>query len=387
LYARACYDLKILIERRETSIVSDTQQGGQDAQKTDKGSSWKTVMAWVGGASAILGLIGALSGWFHTFSSHHTQSAETKALMATAASQEKQGEYEASVKTYGQVLKNDPVNAEVLDAQLNTTMEWVENFQVLVPEGQSASGAAGPLLDEIMPVLDAGLARSKGTRAADVQAHLGWAHWLNWHVAEREFGSSAEKNLRAAIELDKTNVYANAMLGNWMLQNHGSFQEAIGHFNTAVATGKARPLVRQMQIGGLLGDEVPGARAEIVKAANDMRKNNEPLDDGKKHRVLTFCCNTTMTSQADLVESLSAVPTDDAWKTYLWLDGDDADPSDKTQGLNREFIQANLLEISGKRGEALEKYKALQQELKDRNMAMKSRVDEAVKRLTAPSQK
>ena len=300
--------------------MSDTQQGGQSAQGTGKSSMWKTVMAWVGGASAVLGLIGVLSGWFHTFSSQHTQSAEVKALMATAAGQEKQGEYEASVKTYGQILKGDPVNAEVLDAQLNTAMEWVENFQVLVPEGQSASGAAGPLLDEIMPVLDAGLARSKGTRAADVQAHLGWAHWLNWHIAEREFGSSAEKNLRAAIETDKSNVYGNAMLGNWMLQNHGSFQEAIGHFNTAVATGKARPLVREMQNGGLRDYDVPGARGELVKAANDMRKNNEPLDEGLKHRILTFCCNTTMTSQAELVESLSAVPTDDAWKTYLWLD-------------------------------------------------------------------
>jgi tetratricopeptide (TPR) repeat protein len=361
--------------------VSDTQQGATDAQKPDKGSMWKTVMAWVGGASAVLGLIGALSGWFHTFSNQHTQSAEVKALMATAAGQEKQGEYEASVKTYGQILKGDPVNAEVLDAQLNTAMEWVENFDVLVPEGQSATGAAGPLLDEIMPVLDAGLARSKGTRAADVQAHLGWAHWLNWHVAEREYGSSAEKNLRAALETDKNNVYANAMLGNWMLQNHGNFQEAIGHFNTAVATGKARSLVRQMQIGGLRDYEVAGARAELVKVANDMRKNSEPLDAGDKHRVLTFCCNTTVTNQAELVESLSAVPADDAWKTYLWLDVTDEDPSDRTQRLNREFIQANLLEISGKRAEALEKYKALQQELKDKHMVIESRVDEAVKRL------
>ncbi len=343
---------------------------------------WKTVMAWVGGASAVLGLIGALSGWFHTFSSHHTQSAEVKALMATAAGQEKQGEYEASLKTYGQILKGDPVNTEVLDAQLNTAMEWVENFQVLVPDGQSATNVAGQQLDEIMPVLDAGLARSKGTRAADVQAHIGWAHWLNWHIAEREYGPAAEKDLRAAIETDKNNVYANAMLGNWMLQNHGNFQEAIGHFDTAVATGKARPLVREMQIGGLLDYEVPGARAEIVKAANDMRKNNEPLDDGEKHRMLTFCCNTTMTSQPELVESLSAVPEDDAWKTYLWLDVTDEDASDKTQGLNREFIQANLLEVSGKRAEALEKYKALQQELKDKHMVIEDRVDEAVKRLS-----
>ena len=363
--------------------MSDTQQGGQSAQGTGKGSMWKTVMAWVGGASAVLGLIGALSGWFHTFSSGHTQRAEVQALMATAEGQAKQGEYDAAVKTYGQILKGDPVNSEVLDAQLNTAMEWVENFHVLVPEGQSATSTAGPLIDEILPVLNAGLARSAGSRAADVQAHLGWAHWLNWHIAEREFGPTAEKNLRAALAADKTNVYANAMLGNWMLQNHGNFQEAVGHFNTAVATGKARPLVREMQIGGLRDYDVPGARAEVVKAANEMRKNNEPLDEGEKHRVSTFCYNATVTRPAELNESLSAVPEDDAWKTYLWLrDAPDPDPADKTQALNDEFIHANLLEVVGKRAEALAIYRTLQTELKNKHLVIESRVDEAIKRLS-----
>jgi tetratricopeptide (TPR) repeat protein len=351
--------------------VSDGQQGG---------STWKTVMAWVGGASAILGLIGALTGWFHTFSNAHTQSAEVKALMATADGQSKQGEYEAAVKTYGQILKSDPVNSEVLDSQLNATMAWVDNFQVLVPEGQTATSAAGQQLDEIMPILDAGLARSKGTRAADVEAHLGWAHWLNWHVAEREYKATAEKDLRAAVELDKNNVYANAMLGNWMLQNHGNFAEAIGHLNTAVATGKDRPLVREMQIGGLLHDEVPGARAELFKAVDDMRKNNEPLDEETKHRILGWCCEAAMSSDAELKESLTAVPRDEAWKTYQWLDDAPAEDA-KSKALTQEFIHARLLEFTGDGAGALAIYRALQQELKGTNMVIADNVDEAVKRL------
>ncbi len=340
-------------------------------------------MVWVGGASAVLGLIGALSGWFHTFSSGHTQRAEVRALMATAEGQAKQGEYEASVKTYGQILKGDPVNAEVLDAQLNTAMEWVENFQVLVPEGQSASGAAGQQIDEIMPVLDAGLARSKGTRAADVQAHIGWAHWLNWHIAEREYGPAAEKNLRAALETDKNNVYANAMLGNWMLQNNQNFQEAIGHLNTAVATGKARPLVREMQTGGLLRNDAPDAQAELFKAVDDMRKNNEPLDENMKRRIVGLCCNAAMTSDPALKASLLAVPKDDAWKTYLWLDDAPVERSEeRPKALTQEFIHARLLEFTGDNAGALAMYRALQQELKGTDMVIAGKVDEAVKRLS-----
>jgi hypothetical protein len=360
---------------------NDAQQAGQGAPKQERGSSLKLIMGWVGGATAVLGLIATLNGWFHIFDSHRTQRAELSDQMAVAQGQLKQEEYRSSVRSFGEILKTDRLYAPALEGQLDAAMLWVENFQVLGRDGEKAADAAGPLLDEIMPVLDAGLTRSKGSRAADVQAHLGWAHWLNWHIAEREFGPAAEKNLRGALQLDKTNVYANAMLGNWMLQNHGNFREAVGHLDTAVATGKARALVREMQVGGLLHNEVDGARAELVKTVTDMRKNGETLDDGQKHRIVGFCYNSSVTSQTELAESLGAVPEDDAWKTYLWLDtGEDEDQ--KTQTLNRDFIYANLLEVSGKRTEALEKFRALQQQPQIKQYSFKSRVDDAVKRLS-----
>jgi len=359
-------------------MENEVQQGGQGAQKPEKGSAWKLILSWVGGATAILGLIGSLSGWFHTFDTHRTQRAELKAQMTVAQGQTKAGEYPAAVRSYGDILKGDPLYAPALDGQLDAAMLWLENFQVLVREGKDAGDAAGPLLDEIMPVLDSGLARSTGSRAADVQAHLGWAHWLNWHVAEREFSPAAEKNLRASVELDKSNVYGNAMLGNWMLQNNKDFHEAIGHLDTAVATGKARPLVREMQVGGLLDDETAGARAELVKAVNDMRKNGEALEDEERYRVRSFCYSTFASNHASLVESLSAVPEDDAWKTFLWLDDNG---QDKTDPLARDFIYANLLEVSGNRAEALEKFRALQQNPKAKQFAFKDQVDDAVKRL------
>jgi tetratricopeptide (TPR) repeat protein len=364
-------------------MSDDVQQGGQNSQKSEKGSSIKAILGWVGGLSAVLGLIGSLNGWFHVFDSHRTQRAELSAQMAVAQGQAKQGEYRASVRSYGDILKTNPLYVPALDGQLDTALLWVEDFQVMGRDGSNAADAAAPQLDEIFPVLDSGMTRTKGSRQADVQAHLGWAHWLNWHIAEREFGPSAEKNLRAALELEKNNVYANAMLGNWMLQNHENFQEAIAHFDTAIATGKARPLVREMQMGGLLHYEVPGARAELVKAVNDMRKNGEPLEDGQKHRILGFCCNAAMTSQTELNEALSAVPGDEAWKTYLWLDNvQGVDQNDKFQIVNHDFIYANVLEASGKKAEALEKFRAIQKDPLIGELSFKGRVDEAVKRLS-----
>ena len=50
--------------------------------------------------------------------------------------------------------------------------------------------------------------------------------------------------------------------------------------------------------------------------------------------------------------------------------------------LAQDFIYANLLEVSGNRAEALEKFRALQQNPKAMQFSFKDQVDVAVKRLT-----
>ena len=66
---------------------NDAQQGGQGAPKPERGSSLKLIMGWVGGATAVLGLIASLNGWFHIFDTHRTQRAELNAQMAVAQGQ------------------------------------------------------------------------------------------------------------------------------------------------------------------------------------------------------------------------------------------------------------------------------------------------------------
>src|SRR6202790_835046 len=137
-------------------MENDVQQGSPAAQKPEKGSSIKVILSWVGGTTAVLGLIGSLTGWFHTLDTHRRQRAELSAQMALAQGQLKQGEYRASVRSYGDVLKTDPLYSQALEGQLDAAMLWVENFQGLGRDGEKAADAAGPLVDEIMPVLDAG---------------------------------------------------------------------------------------------------------------------------------------------------------------------------------------------------------------------------------------
>jgi hypothetical protein len=135
-----------------------------------------------------------------------------------------------------------------------------------------------------------------------------------------------------------------------------------------------------MQLGALVYLDQPGSRAEQVKIANEMRKGGEPLDEEDKSRILSFCFDPSTTDRKELAESLSAVPPDEAWQTYLWLD--DNAPNDDRHSMVREFIQANLLEVSGKRTDALEKYRSLQKELKNESGSMKDSVNAAIVRLS-----
>jgi tetratricopeptide (TPR) repeat protein len=354
----------------------------EEIQKAEMGAkrAWPFVMSWVGGITALIGLFASIAGGITWLLNHHQQQTELQAKMELAQAQAKQGEYQASIQTYGDILKTDPLYRPALDRQLSTTMLWVEDFHAPARADQNAAELAAPALDQILAILDSALNRSKGSQAADVQAHIGWAHWLNHQIAEREFGTVAEQDLRSALSSDPSNVYANGMLGNWMLRNGGSFTEAIQHIDIAVSTGRVRPFVRKLQLGGLIYLDEKGARAELVKAANDMRKSGESLDEEHKTRILSFCFDPIVTDHGDLVESLSAVPPDEAWKTYLWLD--DQPEDSQIRGIVHEFIEANLLEVSGKRPESLEKYRLLQQELKNGPGTMKNSVAAAITRLS-----
>jgi tetratricopeptide (TPR) repeat protein len=354
----------------------------EQLQSVEQGvkKAWPTVMAWVGGISALIGLFASIYGGVAWFRNHHQENAESKAKFALAQTQANHGEFQASVQTYGEILKTNPLDRQALDQQLSTTMLWVENFRVSAREDQNAADLAAPALDQALSILDAGFSRTKSSATADVEAHIGWAHWLNQHIAQRESGSEAEKDLRAAIASDPSNIYANAMLASWMLQNGGNVEDAVHHFDIAVSSGNARPFVRRMQFGSLTDLDEPGVRSALIKAANDMRKSNESLDEEYKRRVDGFCFNPIVTDHAELAETLAAIPLEEAWQTYLWLD--DSPQDQQSHNLNHEFIHANLLEVNGQRQASIEQFRQLQKELGNSPGTIHDAVADAIIRLS-----
>jgi tetratricopeptide (TPR) repeat protein len=316
----------------------------------------KKPVLWIAAATIVaLSVFTAARIGLGPWRASHERNLRIEQMLHTAGAQAEQTEYESAFESYQQVLRLDSGNKAAQDGQVDAAMRWLENFHVLAPEGQKAEEIAAPQLAQLISVLEAGLARTTGkeSRAADILAHLGWAHYMNEKIAFKEFGN-AERYFHEALAIAPTNVYANAFVGNWLLQTGGDRAQALSHFQTALAANQERSLVRSMQLGGLYHNDAPGLRSELVKALNEMRVNQEPLDQSLQGR-LSYLYSPTVSTAAELHEVLAAVPLDDAWKTYLWLDPER--PGDST--VQRDFVHANLTEISGDRARALAEFKAL----------------------------
>jgi tetratricopeptide (TPR) repeat protein len=305
---------------------------------------------------AILGFVAAQAG-IGPWHAAHERKLQVARLLSTAQTHLHEAEYEAAFQSYEQTLALDPNNPTALDGQVDAAMLWLDHFHVLTPEGQKPEDIAGPILAKLNTVLTAGLARTNGKdkRAADILAHLGWMHYMNEKIAFKEFGN-AERYFKQALDIDPSNVYANAFWGNWLLQTHGDSAQALQHFDKALATGQQRELVRSMQLGGLLENDDPGMRAAFLKALNQVRVNHEPLDQDIRDRV-SYLYSPTVNSEAELHESLAAVPPDEAWATFLWLIPDH--PHDHDPPVLKDFVHASLAEISGQRATALAEFQAL----------------------------
>jgi tetratricopeptide (TPR) repeat protein len=331
-------------------LLKNLKQSGAIPPASKKTAVWIAVATIV-----VLSVIATARIGLGPWRASHDRKLRIEQLVHTARTQADQTEYESAFESYVQILQLDSGNKAAQDGLADAAMRWLENFHVVAPEGQKPEEVAAAQLAQLKGVLEAGLARSsaKDARAADILAHLGWAHYMNEKIAFKEFGN-AERYFHQALSIAPTNVYGSAFLGNWLLQTGGDRAQALSNFRTALATNQERSLVRNMQLGGLYLNDAPGLRAELVKALNEMRVNQEPLDKSLQGR-LSYLYSATVSTPAELREVLTAVPLDDAWKTYLWLNP--KRPGDSS--IEHDFVHANLTEISGDRAQALAEFKAL----------------------------
>jgi len=266
--------------------------------RTSPGSTGRfvdTPLKWVGVVTALLFLLLLLNQASKVFAEVRDRQRQVGELQAIADQQQRAGAYQdawasleraAVTADQGSYLARlaSPPEAErqaVRTAQQDLAMAWVERA--------SAAGGArfSDAVDPLLPTLTEGAATSAGRRKADLLAHAGWAHFLK----SRDGGADAqdpEAFYREALDADPSNPYAHAHWGHWLAWKRRPLDEATAHFDAGLASGRARPYVRSLQLAALQLGSSGAGQAAFLAAVADMVKNQEPVEPAIRNAVFTL---------------------------------------------------------------------------------------------------
>ena len=118
---------------------------------------------------------------------------------------------------------------------------------------------------------------AQGERRADL-ARSSWVGDVS-SPARRHDGDPAAR-YQEALAVDPDNVFANAMLGHWLMWRGAQIEPARERFDAALAAaGDRHPFVRRLQLASLT-NRGETADAELLRVVNDMRTRDETLDPG-----------------------------------------------------------------------------------------------------------
>jgi tetratricopeptide (TPR) repeat protein len=278
-------------------------------------------------------------------------------------------------KLTGQLGKE---RAQLRLAQEDLAVQWLQNVRVNVSRGESFFR----VVDMLNPVLHRGAAGGQGARKADLLAHLGWGEFLRWREGRIEL--DPEPLYRQALAIDPANPYAHAYWGHWQLwtRQTAALPEARAHFRAALSAGRARELVRRIQLSAIQNLGRSGD-AELLGLVNEMRRQGERIDPTTREAawsVYRWVCEPPAPDR--IAKVLAAVPLADHEATFAALfHGNDLD---ETRSRRRDACLAALLEAAGRRDEARQVWATLRRELPPDDREWRERADAALRRLPGP---
>lgn len=329
--------------------------------------------AWLIGLT-VLG--GGAGGW-RTYE-HWRTCAGTAGLVREARLEQGAGDYASAWDRYADAIASCPSSDEATVGREHLAMEWLDNIRVT--EGKETFT---DVVKKVQPALSAGAVAPDDRRAADALAHLGWADFLR--TRDGTGGLNPVHYYQQAVTRDSQNPFAHAMWAHHVLWTRGPIDEARGHFNKALASGRERSYVRNMELHGFLSRRDPDGENEVLRVVNEMRVQGEALPVGTRDDSLTWrvwdVYYGRLVRGNDRASFLAAVSPKDQLATITWLFPEGVVPEDKRPLYL--FMLAQLQENVGDRTDALATYESLLNLLVARkwDSAMAPQAREAIKRL------
>ena len=276
---------------------------------TPSSSTTSRIVKWIGVATAVISLILGARQLITIATDRAQRNRESAEFTALARQQAGRDEFAEAWRSLDRAEERS--RTEATDAaRLDVAFRWLEE------------GNPGPnqpfsrITDAVVPALDRSLLNPQNPRRADTLAHLGWATFLKW----RETGTGDPASLyKQALEIDPKNVYANTMLGHWLMWKGEPLTAARPYFDTAVASGTERPFVRRYQLAAVRNRSDEAADAELIRVLDSMRRQNETPDASSARAAYVVFQRHYGPRPSVKDAGTIDVPLPDQLATFTWL--------------------------------------------------------------------
>ena len=327
-------------------------------------------LLWIA-AAVLTALIAVGAGW--AWRQHLLDERAEQQAVASAADLCSSGGHAAGWKRLGELAVKNSQSAVVQTAREDCAMHWLRDVRI---RGETESFT--DIVNQLLPILVAGLATAHGERAADLRAHIGWGDFLR--AREGAADASPDAHFRRALSDDAGNVYANAMRAHYLaLRNRED--DAVAHFSRAVAAKRDLPFVRRLQYAAWLWRAGYAPRA--VRTANEMRLNGEVVNGPQRNALWGPIYFSQLFNADDDTSFLAILPPADHLATFEWLY-----PQARSEGETGiwRYCRAVLQAYAGQRDTARSELVALRGELVANKQPgrLLDQTQRALKRLSAP---
>ena len=312
----------------------------------------KRAVIWIVACVALAGALAAGYGLWKQREAH----AQAASLAAAAQQLCVPNSFTLAWQRYQEAIARDPRQQSLQLGREACGMRWLREIRV-----REGGERFTDIVNRVLPVLAEGAAQASAQRAADLQAHMGWADFLR--MRDGADGLDPSAHYQKALAVEPANVYAHAMWGHYLMVKKQATEESRQHFAAALASGRDRPFVRLLQFAALLEYSSFGGELEALHTARDMRKNNEAVDDVLRERLWRVYYSQLLLGDWRVQRGrfMAALRDTESPQTFRWLFPENQVREDRRA--QWRFFMASLEQAAGQREAALVRYQALRADL------------------------